>query len=114
MTAIADFRAAMGRKTVHEDGVGRGMGEERVVDLIATECGFARGGFLFLAHACPRIGINRLRAGNGFGGRAQDFDFAARFADDALGFGDDIWIGLIARGRSDANVRSGARANAKQ
>src|SRR5271165_3282290 len=39
---FADFRAAVSRKTVHEDRVGRGMGEERVIDLIAGECSFAR------------------------------------------------------------------------
>src|SRR5271156_6270443 len=111
---FADFRAAMRRKTVHEDCVGRGMGEERVVNLIAGKRGIARGGFVFLAHAGPRVGVNCLRAGGSLGGRAQDFNFAARFAHHALGFGHDVWIRLVSRRRRDANVSSGARADAEQ
>src|SRR5271156_6316747 len=111
---FADFRGAVGRKTVHEDGVGRGMGEERVVDLVIGKGGTAHRCFVLLAHAGPRICVDRLRTGDCFGGRAQDFDFAARFAHHALGFGDDIRIGLVARGRRYANVGAGARADAEQ
>ncbi len=77
----------MRRKAVQEDGVGRGLREKRFIHLKSREGGFARGGFLFLPHAGPHVGVNGLRAGHRFFRRAEDFDFSARFARDALCFG---------------------------
>src|SRR5713101_4220086 len=85
---VGDFRAAVRRQAMHEDGVRRGLREKRIIHLIASEGGLARRGFFLLPHAGPDVGVNRLRARDGFFRRAQDFDFAARFARDAPGFGD--------------------------
>ena len=93
---------------------GAACAKRRFVHLIASESGFARGRFFFLAHAGPHVGVDRLRAGDGFFGRVQNFDFAARFAGYALRFGDDSRIGLVARGCGHANMRTGARADAEQ
>ena len=89
MTASRHFRAAMRRQAVHEDGVRRGLREERFIHLVAGKRDFARRRFFFLSHAGPHIGVNRLRAGHRFFRRAQNFDFAARFARHALGFRDN-------------------------
>jgi hypothetical protein len=55
-----------------------------------------------------------LRAGDGFLGRAQDFDFTARFAGHAFGFGDDGRVWLETSGRRDAQVRAGAGADGQK
>src|ERR1700744_6735427 len=67
--AFADFRSAVRRKAVHEDGVWRGAGEHFFVHLESAEGVFTHFGFFFLAHAGPHVGVNRLRARNGFFGR---------------------------------------------
>ena len=51
--AVGHFFAALGRQAVHEDGVGRGVREELVVDLVIGERGAALGGFLFLRPCWP-------------------------------------------------------------
>src|SRR5277367_405627 len=60
--AGADLKTAVGGQAVQEDRIGRGLREERFIDLISGEGFFASGGFGFLAHARPNIGVNGLRA----------------------------------------------------
>src|SRR4029077_8265479 len=111
---VGDFRAAVRRQAVHEDGVRRGLREERVIHLISREGRLARRGFFLLPHAGPDVGVNRLCARDGFFGRAQDFDFAARLARHASRFGDNGCVRLESGGRSDSNMSSQARADGQQ
>src|ERR1700734_247634 len=110
----ADFRSAMSRKTVHEDGVWSGAGEHRIVHLVAAEGRFTHFRFLFLSHAGPNVGVDGLRARDGFFGAMKKFNLAARLASSALGFGDDFRIRLVAFRSGDANVRADAPGDAQQ
>ncbi len=84
------------------------------VTRVRSEGGLARRGFFLLPHAGPDVGVNRLRARDGFFWRAQDFDFAARLARDAPGFGDHGRIRLESCGRSDAKMSAQAGADGQQ
>src|ERR1700691_3487188 len=81
--AFADLETPVGGQAVQEDGIWRSLREERFVDLISGEGLFASGGLGFLAHARPDVGVNGLRARDGFLGLAEGFDFSAGFAGDA-------------------------------
>ena len=100
--------SAVRRKAMHEDGVRRGAGEQRFVHLVIREGSFTHFGFFFLAHAGPYIGIDGLRARDGFFGCAEDFDFATRLARDTFRVGHNSGLGSIACRRGDANMRADA------
>ena len=59
---VRHFLAALGRQTVHEDGVGMRFCEQRVIDLERGERRGPRFSFALLTHAGPHIGIDRIGA----------------------------------------------------
>ncbi len=74
---IGDFQAAVSGEAVEEHGARLGVGHQIGVDLVRRKNGGARLGFAFLPHAGPDIGIDGLRAGNGFFGRAEQVNLRA-------------------------------------
>src|ERR1700722_19261394 len=107
-----DLSATMGGEAVHEDCVGSGVRKQRVVYLVGGKSLGARGRFLFLAHAGPNVGVNRLHLGHCFFRGVQDFNLSAGLASRALGLGDHRRGGLIARRRGHTDVSAVASANA--
>lgn len=69
-----DFLATVGGEAVHDEGSGRSS-EEFGVDLVFLKLGEAIGGFFFLAHADPDVGIEDVGSGDGFGEVFGDGDF---------------------------------------
>ncbi len=77
---VSDLLTAVGGQTVEDNGVLVGFFDERVVDLIGREDAFALGGFFFLTHAGPGIGINNMGVPDRLvGGITQEGQFAAIF-----------------------------------
>src|SRR5215469_1879233 len=112
--ALSHFQAPVGGQAVQEHGIGRGLSEELLIDLIPREGDLTLSRFAFLTHAGPHVRVNGLRASNGFLGRTENLDFAATLPRSSLCFGNNAGIGFIAfRGR-DAQMNSGACANAQQ
>src|ERR1700728_168329 len=70
--ALADLQTAVSGQAMQEDGVWSRLREQRLIDLISGEGFFASGGFGFLAHAGPDVGVNGLCARDGFSGVTED------------------------------------------
>ena len=87
---VGDFGVAMRGQAVHEDGVGRGVGHQRFVDLIGLEDGRALGGFVLEAHAGADVGVDGVGAGDGVDGVVDEGDVGAGDVGDGAGLGDDV------------------------
>ena len=109
-----NFEAAVRRKTVHENSFGRGHGHEFGVDLIGREDRSARFGFRLEAHTGPSVGIDGLRARDGFARVGEEFDFGFGFAGDAFGIGDNFGKRLIVGRRGDLHVHAETRGEIQE
>ena len=87
---VGHFRAAVRRKTVHEDGVRSGLLHEFAIHLVGLEDLAANLFFGFKTHAGPGIGIDGLGAVDGFLRIGEELNLGAGFLGDTLGIGDDI------------------------
>ena len=96
---VGHFLAAAGRQAVQEHRIGTRLGEERLIHLVRRERFRPRGGFRFLAHAGPHIGIYSVRARERFGGIRGE-----RNAAQARGLAGDLWVGLVALRCGDGDV----------
>ena len=110
----SDFIAAVRRKTVQKHSVWRGLRHQLGVHLIRLERGGSHLLLGFKTHAGPGIGVDALRAGDGFAGVGQQFNFGASFARGAFGFGDHFGGGSVVGGSGDAQIDAEARREKKK
>lgn len=57
---VGDFLPAMGRQTMHDDGVGSGITHQVGINLIGHKNRHLNCRFGLLPHADPRVGVNHL------------------------------------------------------
>ncbi len=105
---VGDFDAAVGGEAVHDDGGGRGGGEEGGVDLIILEDGEAFGFFGFLSHADPSVGVDDVGVFDGLFGIAVAGEIeGGDFGDDA---GDEFGFEFVTGGGGDTELHAEAGA----
>ena len=113
---VGDFKAAMRRQAVQENGVRRGLHHQPVVHLIAARKVSSRFGlFVLLAHAGPDVRVNGLRAGDGFFRLSEQLDLAAASPLPRAALRcDDFGVRLVTLRRGDAHLRAQPRAGDHQ
>src|SRR5208337_142779 len=105
---VSDFRAAVRRKTVHEDRIQSGLLHEFAIHLIGLEDLAADLFFSFETHAGPGIGVDRLSSGDGFVWIGKELNFGASFLRDTLGICNDVCVGRVVGGSGNADVNAKA------
>ena len=92
---VGDLFSTMGGQAVHEDGVRSRSRHEFLVHLVRRENSGALPSFVLLAHAGPRVGVNRVDAFNRRMRIGKYIDDRAGLFRYLLGIGDDFCVGTV-------------------